>query len=139
MLSRALFGARASLVISLTAVVIGVVVGGMVGVVAGYFRGGTDRTISILTNAVLAVPPLILLVALASILDPTMRNIALALSLLTIPSMVRIARANAIAFAQREFAVFSGHHQGGGFFAGNGPIHGRLSVAVSAGRPRQTS
>ena len=105
MLSRALFGARASLVISLSAVVIGVVVGGMVGVVAGYFRGGTDRTISILTNAVLAVPPLILLVALASILDPTMRNIALALSLLTIPSMVRIARANAIAFAQREFVL----------------------------------
>ncbi|MGN0063460.1 MAG: ABC transporter permease [Nocardioides sp.] len=105
MLARAIFGARASLVISLSAVAIGVVVGGLVGVVAGYFRGGTDRTISILTNAVLSVPPLILLVALASILDPTMRNMALALSLLTIPSMVRIARANSIAFAQREFVM----------------------------------
>lgn len=105
MLGRALYGARASLVISLSAVLIGVTVGGLIGVVAGYFRKGTDRVISILTNAVLAVPPLILLVALASILDPTMRNMALALSLLTIPSMVRIARANAISFAQREFVL----------------------------------
>ncbi|MEO3784000.1 ABC transporter permease [Actinocorallia sp. B10E7] len=105
MLSRAVFGARASLIISLTAIVIGVVVGGLIGVVAGYVRKGTDRGIGIVTNAFLAVPPLILLVALAAILDPTMRNIALALSVLTIPSMVRVARANAIAFAQREFVL----------------------------------
>ncbi len=105
MLGRVLYGARASLVISLTAVTLGVVVGGLIGVVAGYFRKGTDRVIGILTNAVLAVPPLILLVALAAILDPTMRNMALALSVLTIPSMVRIARANTIAFAQREFVL----------------------------------
>ena len=105
LLARVIWGARASLVISLSAVTIGAVVGGLIGVVAGYYRKGTDRVISILTNALLAVPPLILLVALAAILDPTMRNIALALSVLSIPSMVRIARANAISFAQREFVM----------------------------------
>lgn len=105
MLSRAVFGARTSMVISMTAILIGVTVGGLIGVVAGYYRKGVDRTIGILTNAVLAVPPLILLIALAAILDPGIRNMAFALALLTIPSMVRIARANAISFAQREFVL----------------------------------
>jgi peptide/nickel transport system permease protein len=105
MLSRAVFGARTSMVISMTAILIGVTVGGLIGVVAGYYRKGVDRTIGIITNSVLAVPPLILLIALAAILDPGILNMAFALALLTIPSMVRIARANAISFAQREFVL----------------------------------
>lgn len=105
MLTRALLGARTSMIVSLSAVTIGVVVGGAVGVAAGYHRRWVDRTTGILTNAVLAVPPLILLVALAAILDPNVRNMSLALALLTIPAMVRIARANTIAFAQREFVL----------------------------------
>lgn len=105
MLTRAIFGARTSMVISMTAIAIGITVGGLIGVVAGYYRKGVDRTIGILTNSVLAVPPLILLIALAAILDPGIRNMAFALAILTIPSMVRIARANAISFAQREFVL----------------------------------
>lgn len=105
MLTRAIFGARTSMAISLTAISIGVTVGGLIGVVAGFYRKGVDRTIGIFTNAVLAVPPLILLIALASILDPGIRNMAFALALLTIPGMVRIARASAISFSQREFVL----------------------------------
>lgn len=105
MLTRALIGARTSLIVSLSAATIGVVVGGAIGIAAGYYRKGVDRAVGIFTNAVLAVPPLILLVALAAILDPNVRNMALALALLTIPSMVRIARASTISFAQREFVL----------------------------------
>lgn len=105
MLARSIYGARTSLVVSLMAVTIGTLVGGSIGVVAGYFRGGVDSVIGIFTNALLAVPPLILLIALGTVLDPRIRNIALALALLTIPSMIRLARANTIAFAQREFVL----------------------------------
>lgn len=105
MLSRSIYGARTSLVISLVAVTIGSLVGGAIGVVAGYFRAGVDSVIGIFTNALLAVPPLILLIALGTVLDPKIRNIAFALSLLTIPSMIRLARANTISFAQREFVL----------------------------------
>ena len=105
MLTRALVGARTSMIVALSAVTIGVVVGGAVGIAAGYYRKGIDRTVGILTNTVLAVPPLILLVALAAILDPNVRNMAFALALLTIPSMIRIARASTISFAQREFVL----------------------------------
>ncbi|WP_206051001.1 ABC transporter permease [Nocardioides speluncae] len=105
LLSRSLHGARTSLMISLMAVTIGTLVGGSIGVVAGYFRHGVDSVVGVFTNALLAVPPLILLIALSTVLDPSLRNMALALSLLTIPSMVRLARANTIAFAQREFVM----------------------------------
>lgn len=105
LLSRAIFGARTSLSISLVALTIGLVVGGMVGVVAGYYRKATDRVIGIFTNSLLAVPPLILLIALATLFTPSPRNLAFALSLLTIPAMIRLARANTILFAQREFVL----------------------------------
>lgn len=105
MLARVVYGARASLTISLLAVSISLVVGGAIGVVAGFYRRRADSIIGVLTNALLAVPPLILLIVLASMLAPGVRNIALALSLLTIPTMVRLARANTIAYAQREFVL----------------------------------
>lgn len=105
MLARVIYGARASLTISLMAVTIGLVVGGAVGIVAGFYRRRVDSVIGILTNALLAVPPLILLIVLATVLEPRVRNMAIALSLLTIPTMVRLARANTIAYSQREFVL----------------------------------
>jgi peptide/nickel transport system permease protein len=105
LLARSVAGARTSLAIALVAVVVGTTVGGLIGIVAGFLRGPTDSIVGILANALLAVPPLVLLIALGSVLDPGIRNIGLALALLTIPSMVRLARATTIAFAQREFVL----------------------------------
>ena len=103
LLARSLHGARSSLVVALSAVAVGTVVGGAVGMVAGYFRSAVDRTVGIATNALLAVPPLILLIALATVLEPRPRNVALSLALLTVPGMVRLARATTLAYADREF------------------------------------
>jgi peptide/nickel transport system permease protein len=107
LLSRVVYGARASLVVSIGAVLIGMVVGGAIGVVAGYYRRAIDAVVGVGTNSLLAVPPLILLIALATVLDPTLYNIALALSLLALPSMIRMARANTLTFTQREFVLAS--------------------------------
>ncbi len=104
-LARTVYGARTSLLVALLAVLIGTVVGGAVGMVSGFLRGATDRVVGVLANALLAVPPLILLIALGSVLEPSVRTIAFALSLLTIPSMVRLARANTITVAEREFVL----------------------------------
>lgn len=104
-LARVIFGARTSILVALLAVLIGTVVGGLVGMVSGFVRGSTDRVVGVLSNALLAVPPLILLVALGAVLDPSVRSIAFALSLLTIPSMIRLARANTITVAEREFVL----------------------------------
>lgn len=103
--SRSIYGARSSLVVAVGAVLIGIIIGGAVGILAGYFGGITDRIVGILTNSLLAVPALILLIALASVLTPSLRNISFALAVLAIPSMIRIARANTLTFSQREFVL----------------------------------
>jgi len=105
MLARVVWGARISLVVAIGAVGAAVIVGGAVGIVAGFIRGVPDRVAGILTNSLLAVPPLILLIALAAVLEPSPGNLVFALALLALPSMVRIARANTLAFAQREFVL----------------------------------
>ncbi|WP_217251009.1 ABC transporter permease [Streptomyces sp. AC602_WCS936] len=105
LLARSLYGARSSLLISLSAVALGTVIGGAIGMVAGYFQKTVDRAVGIATNSLLAVPPLILLIALATVLEPHLRNVAFSLALLTIPGMVRLARATTMAYANREFVV----------------------------------
>jgi peptide/nickel transport system permease protein len=103
MLSRVINGARASLTVAVVAVVIGVIVGGAIGIVAGYRRGYTDRTVGIFNNTLLAFPPLVLLLALSAVLDPSVRTLALGLAILAIPINVRLARATTMQVAQREF------------------------------------
>ncbi|MEE1772350.1 hypothetical protein PUR34_30325 [Streptomyces sp. JV185] len=51
--------------------------------VAGYFGKGVDRAVGLATNSLLAVPPLILLIALAAVLEPLLRNVARSPALLT--------------------------------------------------------
>ncbi|MDQ7903713.1 ABC transporter permease [Phytohabitans sp. ZYX-F-186] len=103
LLSRVVYGARASLTISVIAVAVGLVVGGTIGVVAGYRRGLTDRVIGTLVNALLAFPPLVLLLALATNLEPSVSTLLLGLSILAVPLNVRLARAVSMQVAEREF------------------------------------
>lgn len=107
LLSRSIYGARASLTISLLAVTIGLIVGGVIGVIAGFYQKMTDTAVGVFTNALLSVPPLILLIVLSTVLDPKVRNVAFALAVLTIPTMIRLARANTISYSQREFVLAS--------------------------------
>lgn len=102
-LAGVVFGARVSLVIGLGAAAIGLVVGGLLGVVAGYFRGKLDAALSLGNDALLAFPPLILLLALASVVNPEVHTITLVLGVLAVPTFFRIARANTMVFAQRPF------------------------------------
>lgn len=101
------FGARVSLVVAVGAVLIGLVVGGAIGMIAGYYRGKTDGVTGLVADAMLAFPPLILLLALAALFTPSTRNVTLALAVLGIPVYVRLARANTIMFAEREFVLAS--------------------------------
>jgi peptide/nickel transport system permease protein len=104
-LGGVIYGARISLEVSLGAVAIGLTIGGIVGVIAGFFRGRTDNVASLLVDSLLAFPPLILLLAVVSAVRPNARNIAFALAIITIPTLVRLARANTLTLAQREFVL----------------------------------
>lgn len=105
LLARTVYGARTSLVVALLATAIGMTIGGTFGLISGYLRGKSDTVIGILTNVLLAFPPLVLLLALAAVLPRTARNQALTLALLVIPVNVRLARASTLSFSQREFVL----------------------------------
>lgn len=104
-LGGVIYGARVSLQVGVLAVAIGTVVGGLIGVASGYFRGRLDAAIGLATDSMLAFPPLILLLAVVSAVDPGVAVIAASLAVLGIPTYVRLARANTMAFAQREFVM----------------------------------
>lgn len=102
-LSRCIHGARVSLVVGVVAGLTGLAIGASLGMLAGYFRGRTDWCLSLVADAMLAFPPLILLLALASILTPSVATILIGLTLVTIPSFLRLARATTISWSSREF------------------------------------
>jgi peptide/nickel transport system permease protein len=106
-LSRVIYGAQISLAVAIGATLLALVVGTAAGLVAGYFRGPVDVSFDIGTNTVLAFPPLILLIALVAVMNPSIGTLALGLGLVGVPTFARIARANTIAFAGREFVTAS--------------------------------
>lgn len=105
LLGGLIYGARVSLIVGIGAALIGMSIGGTIGVCAGYFRGKFDAVVSLLSDSMLAFPPLILLLAMVAVLRPSVRNVTIALAVLGIPTYIRLARANTILFSQREFVL----------------------------------
>jgi peptide/nickel transport system permease protein len=93
--SRVVYGARYSLVPAVTAVLIAGVIGSLLGLAAGYAGGWTDESLMRLTDIFLAVPALILSMAIATALGPSARNAAIAVIAVWWPSYARLARAEA--------------------------------------------
>ena len=105
LLSRAIFGARISMIVTLSAVAIGILVGGLLGMLAGYFRGWLEKVIMAATDALMAFPALVLLLALMATLGSSVRNLVIGLGILGIPAFVRLTRASTLVYAQREFVT----------------------------------
>jgi len=104
-LSRIVHGARISMAVAIGATSIAMVIGVTLGMVAGYFRGAADSAIGIAVNFMLSFPPLIFLIAMVTALQPGLVTLVVALALLGVPNFARVARANTIAFADREFVT----------------------------------
>ena len=113
LLAQSIYGARVSLLTSVLAVMVSMTIGGLIGLFAGYFRGWTDTTIGVFGDALLAFPPLILLVALAAVfgepenVPDAIVKTGIALAVVGIPTAMRLSRANTMVFAQREFVLAS--------------------------------
>jgi peptide/nickel transport system permease protein len=97
LLSRTLWGARASLSAGVIAVTIAVGAGVPIGMLAGYVGGWVDAVIGRLTDAMLAVPFLILAIALAAFLGPSLGNAMIAIGVTATPIFVRLARGQVLA------------------------------------------
>jgi peptide/nickel transport system permease protein len=103
-LSRIMFGLRASLHVALLAVATSLVVGVPLGLLAGYFRA-IDALISRMTDLVLAFPFLILAVGLAAIRGASLGNAAIAIGIAQIPGMIRIVRSETLRLKSLDFVA----------------------------------
>jgi peptide/nickel transport system permease protein len=107
-LSRMIWGARASLLAGVVSVAIAMLIGVPLGILAGYMRGWVDAVISRCTEALLAIPFLILAIALAAFLGPSLTNAMIAIGVASTPLFVRLARGQAINIAAEDY-VESAH------------------------------
>jgi ABC-type dipeptide/oligopeptide/nickel transport system permease subunit len=102
-LSRLIHGGIASLYAGVVSVFIALAVGMPVGLIAGWFGGWSDAVISRATDALLAVPFLILAIALAAALGPSLTNAMIAIGLSQVPIFVRLTRGQVLAVKTEDF------------------------------------
>jgi peptide/nickel transport system permease protein len=102
-LARVIWGARASLLAGVVSVCIALSVGVPLGLTAGYVGGWTDMLISRLTDAMLACPFLILAIALAAFLGPSLTNAMIAIGIAATPVFIRITRAQVLAVKVEDY------------------------------------
>lgn len=110
--SQVLNGGRTSLIIAGSVVTLGLLSGGLVGMVAGYFRGRTDRIISAVVDTMLAFPALVLALAMISVfasdgatVRPNLPIVIASLSILSVAPLARITRGITLSLAEREFVT----------------------------------
>ena len=101
--SRVIWGARASLLAGVVSVCISLALGLPIGMLAGYIGGWTDALISRLTDAMLACPFLILAIALAAFLGPSLTNAMIAIGVSATPIFIRLTRAQVLSVKVEDY------------------------------------
>jgi dipeptide transport system permease protein len=122
-LSRLIYGTRLSLLIGLISVAISLSFGIVLGMIAGYVRGWVEIAIMRLMDVMLALPSLLLAIAVVAILGPGLINAMYAIAIVLLPHYVRLTRAAVIAEAGREYVQSSR-------IAGAGPLRLMFSTIL---------
>jgi peptide/nickel transport system permease protein len=103
LLSRIIFGARASILAGVFATLLAMAIAVPIGVTAGYFRGWFDPIVARVTDVLLAFPFLILAVGLAAILGPSLLNATIALGVGAAPGLIRVSRGEALSLREEDY------------------------------------
>jgi peptide/nickel transport system permease protein len=102
-LSRVIYGARASLLAGVVSVSISIACGVPIGLISGYVGGFLDGLLMRIVDAMLACPFLILAIALAAFLGPNLVNAMIAIGISAMPAFVRLARAQTLATKVEDY------------------------------------
>jgi peptide/nickel transport system permease protein len=102
-LSRLIFGARVSMVVGITAVLVAGGIGTLLGILSGYLGGWADQVVMRVTDTWLALPALTFAIFLAAIVGPSELNIILILGLVYWTRYARVIRGEVLSLKQREF------------------------------------
>ena len=105
--SRAMLGARISVLIAIQTVAISIVIGTALGLVAGFLRGWTERVLMTFSDALLAFPGILLALALVAVMGSSRHSIVIALAIAYLPATVRVVRGSVISIREREYVEAS--------------------------------
>jgi dipeptide transport system permease protein len=107
MLSRLIHGARLSLLVGVIVVTLSLAAGILLGIVSGYIGGYFETMIMRLMDIMLALPSLLLAMAIVTILGPSLENAILAIAIVVLPHYVRLARASVITEKSKDYVTAS--------------------------------
>jgi peptide/nickel transport system permease protein len=102
-LSRLIFGARVSMIVGITAVLVAGIIGTTLGIISGYLGGWVDQVVMRLTDTWLALPSLTFAIFLAAIVGPSMWNIVIILGGVYWTRYARVVRGEVLSLKEREF------------------------------------
>ena len=106
-LTRLIFGGRMSLFVGMIVVSLSLLIGTLVGLVSGYVGGLTDTLIMRGVDIIMALPSLLLALAIVTILGPGLINAAIAIAITYLPHYIRITRASVIAEKSKDYVIAS--------------------------------
>lgn len=104
-LSRVIYGARVSLTVGVAAMAMTVAIGVMVGLMSGFFGGAVDFVLMRLTDVMLALPALLLAMAVVAVLRPSLFSILLVIGLVSWTQVARVVRAETLSMVRRDFVI----------------------------------
>lgn len=103
--SRIVYGARISLVVGFSSVVVSAIVGSILGIIAGFYGKWVDTVISRLFDIMLAFPSILLAIAIVAILGPSLQNALIAIAIINIPNFGRLVRSKVLSVKEEEYIV----------------------------------
>ena len=106
-LSRLIHGARLSLLVGVIVVTISLAAGILLGIVSGYVGGYFETMVMRLMDIMLALPSLLLAMAIVTILGPSLKNAILAIAIVVLPHYVRLTRAATITEKAKDYVISS--------------------------------
>lgn len=106
-LSRLMYGARMSFWIGFVSVVLALIPGIVLGLVAAFFQKWADTPVMRVMDVLLALPSLLLAVAVVAIIGPCLTNTMFAIAIVALPAYVRLTRASALGELQKEYVTAS--------------------------------
>ena len=104
-LTRLMFGARISLLVSIASIALGVGVGAVAGLVAGYYGALPDLLVMRCADVILAIPPVLLAISVVAILGPSLLNLILTIAVIYAPRFTRVAYASTRAVREQEYVA----------------------------------